>query len=275
MDVGEVNISVGLGSDVALECDVLPSSPPPVIQWLEGDVNGENFSPVTDTPDTNLIHFLEGGRYLFYSFPLVDESRLMSTYRCRVTNALLDRTRLAPTTYRLVSNLPEGAEIDYKTIGDLTGFVGDTDFEFSYVGGFHTGVEGGVNSTDITYLINGNDIATNSMGVELRNIARLNQLILIGRFNLTAEVRRGGVNEPKTGTLTVRRKLIMFSFMTDMSHVFLVLFQSDRPLLVALMMTGRLYWERKIRCTHVSLKAILFPPSRGTSMAAPSRLTVV
>ena len=207
-DVGEVNISVGLGSDVALECDVLPSSPPPVIEWLEGDVNGENFSPVTETPDTNLIRFLEGGRYLFYSFPEVDESRLKSTYRCQVTNALLDRTRLAPTTYRLMANLPEGVQIDYKTIGNLTGFVGDTDFEFSYVGGFHTGVEGGVNSTDITYLLNRNDIATNSMGVELRNIARLNRLNMIGRFYLTAEVRRGGVVDPKTGTLTVHRKSI-------------------------------------------------------------------
>ena len=208
MDVGEVNISVAIMSDIALECDVLPSSPPPVIEWLEGDVNGENFSPVTETPDTNMVRFLDGGRYLFYSFPEVDESRLMSTYRCRVTNALLDRTRLAPTTYRLVSDLAQGVLTDFKTIGDLTGFVGDTDFEFSYVGGFHTGVMDGVNSTDITYLINGSDIATNSMGVELRNIARLNRLNMIGRFYLTAEVRRGGVVESKTGTLTVRRKLI-------------------------------------------------------------------
>ena len=42
MTVGEVSVNVALGSEVALECDVLDSKPPPQIVWHDGEGNEIN-----------------------------------------------------------------------------------------------------------------------------------------------------------------------------------------------------------------------------------------
>ena len=181
-------------SDVALECDVVLSStnPPPMIMWRFG--NGDE---VTEIELNNRRRFLENRRYLYIRN--VEASDLMTTYRCEVTNAFLDMTVRAPTTYALIDNLTRGELVEYKPIGNLLAFVGDTDFQVSYVAGWHS--LGTTNGTS-------NDIFLDQ--TELNTIGSIATIDSIdpstGEFPLSANVRFDGNSEVKTGMLRVRRK---------------------------------------------------------------------
>ena len=186
----EVSVSVAMDSDVALECDVLPSSPPPQIRWLRDG------NPIAEVTVNNEVRFLDGGRYLYLRSLTV--ANLASTYRCEVTNVFLDRTVMAPTMYRLIDNLTRGDLMDYKQIGDLTAFVGNMSFEFAYVGGLYS--NGAINGT-INILRNGTEEIPG-----IGNVGSIMTIDTVGMFELSATVVFDGVTRRRTGTLTVHRK---------------------------------------------------------------------
>ncbi len=192
---GTTLVSVALGSDVALECDVdLPNTnPPPEIVWRFGD--GTEVNEITMN---NKRRFLENRRYLYIT--TLNAADLMPTYRCEVTNAFLDFTAQAPTTYTLVDTLPLNQFIEYKPIGELTAFVGNTSFEFAYVGGYR-GATIATSGTANVLSLGPNEIAN------VGNIATINDITEpAGVFTLSASVRYDvNVQEPR-GTLTVHRK---------------------------------------------------------------------
>ena len=187
-------VSVAMDSDVALECDVdfLSTNPPPEIVWRFGDD-----SEVTELTTNNKRRFLENKRYL-YIRELV-ASDLSLTYRCEVTNAFLDMTVQAPTTYALFDNLTAGQLVEYKPIGDLTAFVGETGFEVSYVAGWHS--NGGANGTRNTMFLGLTEIT--GVGA-IKVIPSVSQPT--GDFILRAEVRFDSSSEDKFGMLRIRRK---------------------------------------------------------------------
>ena len=115
-----VDVSVVVGGVAALECDVCVSVPLPTIEW--SDNVGTTFT------DEQL---LEGGLYLY--IPKVTTGHIGQTYNCRVG------TNVAPTTYRLVGDLPADTFEEYKHIGDLIGMVGE-ELSFSYIATSHDGV---------------------------------------------------------------------------------------------------------------------------------------
>ena len=187
-------ISVAMNSDVALECDVnlFSTNPPPEIVWRFGDGN-----EVTEIIINNKRRFLENKRYLYIRE--VAASDLTSTYRCEVTNAFLDVTMQAPTTYALIDNLTRGELVEYKPIGVLTAFVGDENFEVSYVAGWHS--NGAANGT------------SNAMFLDQTEIPSIGSISVIpsisqptGDFALRADVRFNINSAQKSGTLRIRRK---------------------------------------------------------------------
>ena len=125
-----------LSIDVALECDVLGANPPPVIEWFRtSDPNNRDVDPsdqIAEVTASNAVRFLEGGRYL-YMRDLTD-ALLTETYYCAVTNALIHQTRVSGTGYSFnVTGLEGQSKYEYKPIGDVSAFVGEMDFEISYV----------------------------------------------------------------------------------------------------------------------------------------------
>ena len=176
-------------SDVALECDVLPANPPPQIRWLRDG------SPIAEMRVNNEIRFLDGGRYLFLR--VLEAADLMPTYHCEVTNVFLDRSVVAPTMYRLIDNLTRGVLIDYKQIGDLIAFVGNTSFEFAYVGGVYGN---GARNGTINNLFQGT-----TQVADIGNIASIQTINTLGMFDLSAIVVFDGVTRERVGTLTVHR----------------------------------------------------------------------
>ena len=191
-----VFIPVALASDVALECDVQPSNPPPQIKWRRDG------SLIVETGrENNLVRFLDGGRYLYMR--MLSQTDLASTYRCEVTNALLDRTVPAPTAYQLFNNLTQGVLKDYKEIGNLTAFVGNTSFEFAYVGGVFG--EGTRALNDTTNILFHGTIMIPNVG----NIATIDTINTVGIFELRAHVRYDIGNTDRFGMLTVYRKLFI------------------------------------------------------------------
>ena len=189
----DVYVSVAIDSEVALECDVLPANPPPQIRWRR---DGSTIVEI-GRGYNNTVLFLDGGRYLYMS--RLTSADLASTYRCEVTNAFLDRTVMAPTTYRLIDNLTRGDLVDYKQIGDLTAFVGNTSFEIAYVGGIFGFM--GLNFT-INVLFQGSTVIPS-----IENIGYISNVNTVGIFNLTARVRFYFGTTDRFGTLTVHRKI--------------------------------------------------------------------
>ena len=203
-------VTVALNSDVATKCDVRAANPQPNIQWLE------NGSPLAEVTTANAVRFLEGGRYLYMAS--VTSGQLQSRFSCRVTNVFGDRPMTAPTTYRLVDNITLNELVEYKQIGDLTAFVGDTNFEFSYVGGAYST---GFNGTTISPTFNGRGVGS------LANIAT--KLLIekdeLGQNTLSMIVSYDR-NVRKTGSVTVYRKL--FQCLCS-SLVHLLLSFTERP----------------------------------------------
>ena len=182
----EVSVSVALNSDVALECDVLDAKPPPQIKWYndQGAIS-----------QGNNVRFLDGGRYLYLR--RLQPSHLERQYYCAITNANLTQEVSTPTRYVLTDNLPRGILMDYKQIGDLTAFVGNTNFEFAYVGGVFDNI---TNRTANTLTMNGVEVPIRG------NIGIINSLSSPGVIILEAVVRYSGLSTLRSGTLTVNRK---------------------------------------------------------------------
>ena len=200
---GEVIVDVALESEVALECDVVLSStkPPPQIVWRRGDN-----TVVDEILLNNRRRFLEDGRFLYINNLVQDD--LTPTYHCEVTNAFLDFTRQAPTTYVLRDNLTRGVLEEYKPIGDLTAFVRNTSIEVAYVAGYFG--TGQVNGTS-NWLFQG-DMRLDSNG----NIGLINDINTPGIFTLRADVIFDGMRLSRDGMLTVNRKCaVLPKFLQD------------------------------------------------------------
>ena len=188
----EVPIPIALNSDVALECDVLGASPPPQIKWYNDQ------GVITEVEAGNGVRFLDEGRYLYMRN--LQQPNLERQYHCAVTNAHLNQEITAPTRYILNDNLTMGELRDYKQIGNLTAFVGNTSFEFSYVGG----VFGGQNGTTNTLSVDGVDVSV------LGNIGEIMEVTSPGVFQLQVQVSFSGGTETRRGTLTAHREFIGF-----------------------------------------------------------------
>ncbi len=120
-------VAVGVGSDIALECRVEDSQPPPDIVWFQGD------TPLVENTVTNNVRFLEGGRWAY----IRDNEIFPRDYHCEVSNVRLHNSTRSPQTYFVNgTGLVDGMDFVYKQIGDLTAFYEegmDEDFEFSFV----------------------------------------------------------------------------------------------------------------------------------------------
>ena len=186
---GVSRIPVALDSSVAMECDVLDAKPPPEIKWYYNDDTNEIQEEIND----NSVRFLDNGRYLYLKrLQLNDFER---QYFCRVINANLSEVISAPTRYVLFDNLTQGELLDYKQIGDLIAFVGNTSFEFSYVGG----VFGSISNRTVSRLFWNQSTPVEVLG----HIGTIDNILLYGNFALKAEVRYDGEMTTKSGTLTV------------------------------------------------------------------------
>ena len=185
-----VSVPVALNSEVALECDVLDANPPPQIKWYNDQ------GPIEEVMlQNNLIRFLDGGRYLYLS--KLQTSHLERQYYCAVTNANLSQEISAPTRYVLTDSLTQGVLIDYKQIGNLTAFVGNTSLEFAYVGGVFGRT---INGTHSTLMVNGDEVSS------LGNIGMINNLsFLRGIVQLEASIQYDGMTAFRKGTLTIHR----------------------------------------------------------------------
>ena len=102
-----VNVTTADDEDeVALECLVADSNPPPQIRWL-GDGN-----PLTEVTADNRLRFLDNGRYLLIRE--LGTAELNTNYQCQVTNAHLHETLTSPTMYTLANNIGNNEFKIYK-----------------------------------------------------------------------------------------------------------------------------------------------------------------
>ena len=93
--------------------------------------------------------------------------------------------------------------MDYKQIGDLRVFVGNTSLEFSYVGGVFGS---NVNGTANVFSVNSNESQVRVLG----NIGTIKRIPSPGVFMLNADVRYNDIMTTRNGTLTVYRELILY-----------------------------------------------------------------
>ena len=194
-DTIEVSVPVALNSDVALECDVLDAKPPPQIKQFDdlGDIH--------EVRQGNNVRFLDSGRYLYLG--RLQPAHLQRQYYCTVTNVNLSQEISASTRYVLTDNLPQGVLTDYKQIGDLTAFAGNTSIEFAYVGGVFSQILNGTNN-----LLIGGGREVRSLGnigvIDLTTVTLKGVIMLMARvwYDVMITVRRG--------TLTVQRELTKY-----------------------------------------------------------------
>ena len=127
-----VNVTTADNKDqVALECQVAESNPPPQIRWLG------NGNPLTENRIDNQLRFLYNGRYLLIR--QLTPADLIVNYQCQVTNARLHEIATSPTTYTLVNNIGNNQFIIYKRFIDRTilrrTIESETTVELSYIAG--------------------------------------------------------------------------------------------------------------------------------------------
>ena len=185
----ELSIPVALNSDVALECDVLDAKPPPRIKWYN------DLGAIQEVIQGNSVRFLEGGHYLYLR--RLQPSHLERLYYCSVTYANLSQEISAPTRYVLTDNLTQGVLMDYKQIGNLTAFVGNTNIEFAYVGGVYGN---NINGTVNTLTVDGGEV------IALGNVGMIDLVSSKGIIKLEAIVSYNGLIVVRRGTLTIHRK---------------------------------------------------------------------
>ena len=127
-----VNVTTAEDKDqVALECQVAESNPPPNIRWLG------NGNPLTEQRLNNRLRFLDNGRYLLIR--QLSSAQLNINYQCQVTNAHLHATVTSPTAYTLTNNIGNNEFRIYKRLIDRTILRGTT-VELSYIAGAGAGI---------------------------------------------------------------------------------------------------------------------------------------
>lgn len=190
----EVPISVALNSEVALECDILSINPPPQIKWYN------DLGPIQEDLPGNNVRFLDEGRYLYLR--RLQPAHLQRQYYCAVTNVNLSQEVATPNRYVLIDNITQGVLTDYKQIGNLRAFVGNSSIEFAFVGGVFGDV---VNQTINTLRVNGGEVAMlGSIG-----IIDATALSMPGMLHLEASINyNGGLTTIRSGTMSVFRKFI-------------------------------------------------------------------
>ena len=196
----EVSIPVALNSDVGLECDVLDANPPPQIKWCDdqGEVTLDNS-----------VRYLDNRRYLYLR--RLQPSHLERQYYCNITNANSTWEISAPTRYVLTDNLTQGVLMDYKQIGHLTAFVGNTSFEFAYVGGVFG--SNNLNGTTNQLFMNGTELARTGNVGQINTMSCAGTLCTLlsspGKVQLKVIVNYNSVSSPvmRNGSMTVHREL--------------------------------------------------------------------
>ncbi len=178
----------GVGIDIALECRVEDSQPPPDIVWFQDD------TPLVENTDTNAIRFLEGGRWAY----ITDIEMFPRDYHCEVSNARMHESVRSNQTYFVNgTGLVNGMNSVYKEIGDLTAFTKegeDDNFEFSYVAS-----EGTTNRLCFFYSNDERALALAAVGT-IENLPAPPAVV-------TLECRSNQVIVVSSGTVTVQRKL--------------------------------------------------------------------
>ena len=197
----EVPVPVALNSDVALKCDVVAANPPAQISWYDDQ------EEIQEVHQGNNVRFLDDGHYLYIRG--LQATHLGRHYYCAVTNVNLSQEVSAPTRYVLTDTLNQGELKDYKKIGDLRAFVGNTSFEFAFIGGAYG--NNSLNGTRNDLFVNDRLVAT------LGNIGQINNITSIflsssGIIQLKAAVHYNSLSSTvmRTGSLIVHRKLTCF-----------------------------------------------------------------
>ena len=181
-----VDVSVVVGGVAALECDVRVTVPLPTIGWFD--------SAETIFTDEQL---LEGGRYLY--IPEVTGDHINRTYHCQAG------MNVAPTTYKLVGNLPADIIKEYKPIGNLIGRVGEK-LSFSYIASSHgVSQDGNIREVSMNCVYNPGDEEISTRG-------------LIGTFTVPEPTEGVGILNirctlftPSAGTRVVNGTVAVFS----------------------------------------------------------------
>ena len=206
-----VNVTTADGDDeVAVECLVGESNPPPQIRWLG------NGNPLTEITLNNQLRFLDNGRYLLIT--QLASAQLNTSYQCQVTNARLHEMETSPTTYNLVNNIGTNEFKIYKRLVDRT-IVRGTTLELSYIAGAGAGIRPFVLDDCVR---SGRTLATNltlvpqAGGVIPETIPRAGESIPSVADSVTFQVRcilfSGTTPNPSQATITVQG-MYLFSFL--------------------------------------------------------------
>lgn len=187
---GTSAIPAALGSDVALECAILDAKPPVQIKW---------YNDTSEIQERTDVTFLDNRHYLFLKH--LQPKDFNRQYYCAVTNANLSQEVSAPTRYVLMDTLTQGELEEYKQIGNQTAFVGNTSFQFSYIGG----VFGSASNQTVNVLFWNESIEVPVKGGV--GTITLPPSISPGIFPLKADIRYDGLEATRRGSLTVYRKL--------------------------------------------------------------------
>ncbi|XP_064396883.1 hemicentin-1-like [Halichondria panicea] len=183
--------TAGFGIDIALECRVGDSQPPPDIVWFQDG------TPLIENLENNLIRFLEGGRWAY----IRDIETFPRDYHCEVSNARMHESVRSPETYFVNgTGLVNGMDFVYKEIGDLTAFSAegeDEDFEFSYVSS-----EGTLNRVCAFSNSVGTNTDSNQAVGTVTNLPPPPAVV-------TLECREGQATIISSGAVTVQRKAVI------------------------------------------------------------------
>ena len=206
-----VNVTTDDGDDdVALECLVGESNPPPQIRWLG------NGNPLTENRTNNRLRFLDNGRYLLIR--QLSTALVNTNYKCQVTNARLHEMETSPTTYNLVNNIGTNEFKVYKRLMDRT-IVRGTSVELLYIAGAGSGIRPFVLDACVR---SGSTLATNltlvpqAGGVIPETIPRVGEQIPSVANSVTFQVScilfSGLTANPSQATITVQG-MCLFTFL--------------------------------------------------------------
>ena len=192
--------NAGTGIDIALECRVEDSQPPPDIVWYQDG------TPLVENLAGNAVRFLEGGRWAY----IRDVETFSHEYYCEVSNARLHESVRSNQTYFVNgTGLVDGMDFVYKEIGDLTAFSTEEkneDFEFSYVSS-----EGTLNRVCAFSNIGGSNANSNAAVGTILNLPAPPAVV-------TLQCRSDQVTIISSGTLTVQRELFTHTHTHARTH---------------------------------------------------------
>ena len=110
----EAEVATIVGGDVALECAINPSNPPPNITWFANDVM---------ITESSRVQFLEERRYLYIQGLTAAERGMR--YHCEVNNFLENGMPIrAPINYTLNADIANGSIIVYKNQSTVSSGIG-------------------------------------------------------------------------------------------------------------------------------------------------------